>query len=161
MKEIEIIDNFLDKDLFENLKKFINDPNFPWYYNNCKVKNGDNSFQFNHTIYVDHNILSNEFHNNLFNVYKKLNCKSIIRVKANLTTRENSIFTYGLHNDYKFECKTSIFYINTNNGKTIFENGTQIESIENRMITFPSQLLHSGTSHTDEKVRIVINFNYF
>jgi hypothetical protein len=161
MKEIEIIDNFLDKDLFENLKKYIINDYFPWFFNDYKTKEGDKHFQFTHTCYKDHNIKSHEFHNKLINVYNKLNFKSILRVKANLTTRENKIFTYDFHNDMPFECKTSIFYINTNNGKTIFENGNKIESIENRMITFPSQLLHSGTSHTDEKVRIVINFNYF
>ncbi len=161
MKEVEIIDNFLDKDSFENLKKYIINDYFPWYFNNYKIKEGDKHFQFTHTCYKDHNIRSHEFYNKLINVYNKLNCKSIIRVKANLTTRENKIFTYDFHNDMPFECKTSIFYINSNNGKTIFENGDKIESIENRMITFPSQLLHSGTSHTDEKVRIVINFNYF
>ena len=56
---------------------------------------------------------------------------------------------------------TSIFYINTNDGYTKFEDGTKIESIANRMITFPANINHTGTSCTDEQTRVVINFNYF
>jgi hypothetical protein len=161
MNNIEIFDNFLDEKTFLNLKNYIYNINFPWYYSDSKVRNNDNFFQFNHTIFIDHNILSFELHKILYDVYKKLNCKSLIRVKANLTTREKEIFNYDFHNDYNFDCKTSIFYINSNDGKTIFQTGEQIESLENRMITFPSTLLHTGTSHTNTKERIVLNFNYF
>ena len=56
---------------------------------------------------------------------------------------------------------TSIFYVNTNNGYTKFEDGTKVESVANRMVIFPSNMKHIGTSCTDEKTRVVINFNYF
>ena len=55
---------------------------------------------------------------------------------------------------------TSIFYVNTNNGYTVFEDGTKVESVANRMLTFPSNLKHCGTSCTDKNIRSVINFNY-
>ena len=41
------------------------------------------------------------------------------------------------------------------------EDGTKVESIANRMVTFPSNMKHKGTSCTDERTRVVINFNYF
>ena len=56
---------------------------------------------------------------------------------------------------------TSIFYVNTNNGYTEFEDGTKVESVENRLVTFSLNMKHRGTSCTDEKTRVVINFNYF
>ena len=56
---------------------------------------------------------------------------------------------------------TSIFYVNTNNGYTKFEDGTKVESVANRMLTFPANMKHIGTSCTDEQTRVVINFNYF
>ena len=56
---------------------------------------------------------------------------------------------------------TSIFYMNTNNGYTKFEDGTKIESVANRLVSFPSNMKHKGTSCTDEKTRVVINFNHF
>ena len=56
---------------------------------------------------------------------------------------------------------TAIFYLNSNNGYTEFEDGTKVESVANRFVSFPSTLKHRGTSCTDENVRVVINFNYF
>ena len=57
--------------------------------------------------------------------------------------------------------KTGIFYLNTTNGPTIFEKTETIKSIENRMIIFPTKMLHAGSTHTDTEVRGVINFNWF
>jgi len=57
---------------------------------------------------------------------------------------------------------TSIFYLNTNNGITIFEDTKEeVESVSNRMITFPGYLRHTGTTATDKPHRILININYF
>ena len=47
------------------------------------------------------------------------------------------------------------------NGYTIFEDGAKVESVANRMITFPANVKHKGTSCSDEKTRVNINFNYF
>ena len=47
-----------------------------------------------------------------------------------------------------------------NNGYSEFEDGTKVESVANRMVTFPANVKHTGTSCTDEKTRVVINFNY-
>ena len=55
---------------------------------------------------------------------------------------------------------SAIFYLNTNNGYTKFEDGTIISSIENRLVTFPSTMLHTGTSCTDTKYRLVLNLVY-
>ena len=43
----------------------------------------------------------------------------------------------------------------------MFKNGKVIDSVENRFIMFNSQLEHTGTTCTNQKRRIVINFNYF
>ena len=56
--------------------------------------------------------------------------------------------------------KTSILYLNTNNGYTRFEDGTKVESVANRMVTFPNQMMHTGTTTTDSEYRLVLNLNY-
>jgi len=56
---------------------------------------------------------------------------------------------------------TSIFHVNTNNGYTEFEDGTRVESVANRMVTFPTTMKYRNTSCSDSKTRITINFNYF
>ena len=50
--------------------------------------------------------------------------------------------------------------MNTNNGYTKFEDGTTVKSEANRMVTFPASMRHLGTTCTDQKIRVVINFNY-
>ena len=68
--------------------------------------------------------------------------------------------------DKKFEfaygvTETAIFYVNTNNGYTIFKDSQEkVDCIENRLVTFPTDTDHCGVSCTDSKQRVVINFNY-
>ena len=64
-------------------------------------------------------------------------------------------------NNFDFRGKTAIFYLNTNNGYTLFEDGTKIESVANRLLTFDANLPHTGTSCTDKQFRCVLNINYF
>ena len=66
-----------------------------------------------------------------------------------------------VHEKILSQITTSIFYVNTNNGYTKFEDGTKVESVANRLVSFPANKKHTGTSCTDEKTRVVINFNYF
>ena len=71
---------------------------------------------------------------------------------------------FKFHKDCPWDFKwwTAIFYVNTNNGKTIFKhNKEQISSRENRVVIFDGRLKHAGTTCTDAKNRIVINLNYF
>ena len=50
--------------------------------------------------------------------------------------------------------------MNTNNGYTTFKDGTKVDSVANRMIIFDSELDHTGTTCTDQKSRVIINFNF-
>ena len=99
---------------------------------------------------------------------EKIKAVSLWRIKANLLTRTPNIVENSFHVDMTKlpeeklkQWTTAIFYVNTNNGYTEFEDGTKVESVANRMVTFPANLKHRGTSCTDEKTRVVINFNYF
>ena len=92
---------------------------------------------------------------------KRLDLRSVVRIKANLNPRHTEIVKHGYHVDVPFECTTAIFYVNSNDGRTEFNDGQVIESKANRLITFPSTKIHSGTTCTNEKRRVVINFNYF
>ena len=93
---------------------------------------------------------------------------SLWRIKANLLTRTPNIVKNAFHVDMSYASEeklkqwtTSIFYVNTNNGYTKFEDGTKVECVANRMVTFPANMKHGGTSCTDKRIRVVINFNYF
>ena len=158
---IQVIDKFLNVEDLNILSSLMNSENFPWYYKDHKVIPGDGHSQFVHTFYNDFNSTSS-FFNYLMPFINKLKISSIKRIKANMTLKSNKIISYKFHTDFiDKNIKTGIFYINTNNGKTIFKNGKEVESIKNRMIIFPSKLEHTGTSNTDTQNRIVINFNWF
>lgn len=162
---IKVIDNFLDKNILKSLKENFLNNEFPWFYEKGKVFNTDNTFQFGHLFFNNNH--SNSHYVNLLNpVFEKLKLKSLVRCKLNLTTKEKTIFKYGFHTDVNFDdenCKTAILYLNTNNGKTVFEKESisDIASIENRILIFPSNYKHSGTSTTNKQYRMVLNINYF
>lgn len=159
---IQVIDKFLNVEDLNILSSIINSDNFPWYYNNHKVMPGDGHSQFIHTFYNDFNQTSGYFNSLILPFINKLKISSIKRIKANMTLKNIKIIKYKFHTDFLDKnMKTGIFYVNTNNGKTIFKNGKEVDSIKNRMVIFPSNLEHTGTSNTDTENRIVINFNWF
>jgi hypothetical protein len=164
---IRIIDNFIAVDDFKEIQNTLLGPWFPWYFNNDIISpeitrsesNNLYNFQFIHTFYKNYAPQSQWV--DLINpLIKKLNPLAIFRIKANLNTFKNKNFHYGFHVDNDFEKITSgIYYINTNNGKTVFKDGTEIDAVENRLVLFNSQTEHSGMSCTDQKSRCVINVN--
>ena len=164
-KDMDIIDNFLDQDEFDELQRMMLHNDFPWYFNDEIVSDTDNhgAFQFVHMFYDGYRPFSQNYIN-LTPISVKLKPCAIIRIKANLHPRTREIEVHEFHVDFdpvKLTHTTSIFYVNTNNGYTIFEDGTKVESVANRMITFPGNMKHTGTSCTDEQTRVIINFNYF
>lgn len=172
-KKIEplVIDNFLDKQSFQVLQKIMLGYDFGWFYNNQIDYSDDvNKFQFIHLFYQDNIGINSDSYLILNTIIDKLKPKEIIRIKANLLTRTLDVAVNNFHVDVdldsikdlplKTNVKTAIFYINTNNGYTEFEDGSTVKSIENRMVIFPSEISHRGTSCTDQNTRVVINFNY-
>ena len=161
---ITIIDNFLGKDEFKDLQDFIMGPWMPWAYNDALLTNVDDNslydFQFVHTFYKDHKPHS-DLLSKLDPIMSKINPAAVLRIKANLNPRTDNLYLHKLHTDVDdYKCTTALFYINTNNGYTIFEDGTKVESVANRFVFFDSTMKHAGTSCTDQKIRVVINFNY-
>jgi hypothetical protein len=159
---MEEIKNFLPKENFLNLQKIILGDYFPWYYNPYVInEKTDNFFQFTHLFYSNYSIQSNYF-NIISPLVEKINPKAILRIKANLLTKTNEIIEHGFHvDDLSNEMKTAIFYCNTNNGYTKFKNNTIVNSEENKLIKFNTNKYHTGSSCTDEDIRVVINLNYY
>ena len=152
-------DNFLTEDKFQRLQTIILGEEFEWYYlDNIDYIDDPYKFQFTHAFFDQElgGVLSD--HYDVFNLID-----GSYRIKANLLPRTSEIEVNRFHTDIQRDSDqytTSILYMNTNNGYTEFENGWKIESVANRLITFPAGLKHRGTSCTDKKIRVVINFNY-
>jgi len=160
---VKIIDNFLPEEIFKLLQDIILGNNFDWYYNNYidYQNKPTKQFQFIHFFF------NNNWRGSSFNIIEPIlsiiKPFSLVRIKANLITKSENIVVNQFHKDFEYvnNLTTGIFYINTCNGYTLFKDDTKIKSVANRFVSFDSQLNHTGTSCTDENIRVVINFNYF
>ena len=169
---IKIYDDLLSPKEYREIKNtFLNNKfPLPWYWSDVvgddflDVDQLDN-YQLSHTLYNNctPNLEEGSGYvavNPIIN-HPDLDIRALIRIKANLNVRTSKIIRHGFHVDVPFDCMTGIYYVNNNDGYTEFKDGTKVESVANRMVTFPSQALHSGTSCTNQKRRVVINFVYF
>jgi len=171
-KNIEIIDNFLPEEDFNSILTNISSPTWPWRFSEgvsdpTENESNPNAYQLVYLFYDRWGQYQSgmEFISPLIN---KISPLSFLRIKANLlvATKKIEVFNYHVdvnnpHTDNKLKnSRTSIYYLNSNNGKTIFEDGSEVKSISNRFISFPSHMMHTGTTCTDQKRRLVINLNY-
>ena len=110
----------------------------------------------------DNNVPSStHFDNILPLIMKKIDVKTLIRVKINSYTKEDKLIEHDLHTDYDYSNNGAIFSINTCDGYTKLEDGTKIESVANRMLFFDASKPHCSTNTTNQARRVNINFNYF
>ena len=166
-ENIKIEDNYLDQEKFDELQTIIMGKRIDWHYNDGIDYKEKDKFQFTHLFYHVPGPRSILFEK-LEIILEIINPILLWRIKANLLTKTSNIIENTFHVDMMEvseekikQLTTSIFYVNTNNGYTTFEDGTKVESVANRLVSFPSNMKHKGTSCTDEKIRVVINFNYF
>jgi hypothetical protein len=187
-KKPKIIDNFLPEETYLELKQMLTGNSFPWYYNQSVVHEKEdaisNEYQFTH-IFLKDSLITSDFFNALILPFVKIiDPIALIRVKANLIMRSSAPVTHEWHTDIANfdEGYTAVYYVNTNNGKTLFKTKTadlegeaettkvtllktktmdlEVESVANRLVVFPSSMLHAGVTTTDAKYRTVINFNF-
>lgn len=156
---VVIKDNFLSEEHFLNIKNLFLSANFPWYYTEPDTAYRDGINQFCHVFFYQETLRS-EFFPILNPILSQFTIHNLFRVKANLNPKTRQLEKGTLHTDTNVDCNTMLYYVNTNDGYTFFENGDIIESIENRLVIFPSHFRHAGTSCTNENARCVINFNF-
>jgi hypothetical protein len=159
----EIIDNFLSDEEFLSIKNSILHPNFPWNLTPV-VSNKKEKLPTPASYYFTHEFWSGfytEPESQMFApILNQIECKAIMRIKANLYPSTETIVHHMDHIDYDFPHRGAILYLNTNNGFTVVD-GKEIESIENRLLLFDPTVPHHSTTCTDEKCRINVNFNFF
>jgi|TARA_B100000085_G_C18435807_1_gene468671 hypothetical protein len=160
---IEVIENFLPKTQFKPLQE--------WFMNHCEwtyvpyvVGEGEDhpdDYQFSHMFWFPNRGVVSPYMDKISPLLFKINPQVWIRVKANMRMKTDEVRVGGYHIDVgPFGHTTSIYYINSNDGRTTFENGEEFQSVENTLITFPSRLKHAGSTPSSTKTRIVLNLNY-
>ena len=166
--KFKIIKNFLEPNFFENLKGNILNLEFPWYRRKRQVFTKDKLElgYFTHSFYNNHTATSPYSRDWILPILDKLNAKSVIEVRANLTP---SVFFLGnrgsaFHTDHPTKNKTAILYLNTCDGGTDIEVDNEcifVQAEENKIVIFDSNLLHRGVVSNNSDFRWIINFNYF
>jgi len=164
----KVIDDFLDKETYTSFSNYLKSEEVPWYLRkidttmgNTKNKNGFFSFCF----YNDHAPNHDAFYQFMPTFINKLKAESLIQIRANLTFRDIDSRESAFHNDYLYDkATTGIFYLTTCNAKTVLDLpgvNKSIESVENRMLLFPTKIKHNVIYQTDVHRRYVVNFNFF
>lgn len=160
----KIIDNFLPVLEFDVLQDAIlnTENDFNWYFMDAISSHLDkDQFYFTHSIFSNSEIITADTTWYVMRVlFEKLNMKALIRAKINCYTRTEKILEHSLHKDLPFKHKGCVFYLNTNDGYTLLEDGTKIKSIANRVLLFNPNDLHASTSTSDTNRRVTININW-
>ena len=184
--DITIIDNFLSKEDFDRISNSIISPEWPWTCGpsisasgyGMKEEDIDIEERFDRQLvnviyntsrprqrFKSQDLISEEYRL-LMPIFKKLSLssKNLERVKVNLSLCKERTMCSGYHVDATPNSDgkgmTAVYYLNTNNGKTIFKNGHECESVENRIVIFPNTWYHKPQYQTDTAVRVVINLNW-
>lgn len=183
INDITIIDNFLEENEYNRIKTILYSPDFIWSKNRI---NGDYeldgrgnkidrtinemfNIQMTHGTYLDMDApkripgIKSSFFKEIRPILLKINPFHLLRVKANLTFNHQEKLAGNFHVDvgvFSGMGMTAIMYFTTSNGPTEFKNGRIVNSVENRLVIFPNEFLHTGYRSTNTKERIVLNINW-
>jgi hypothetical protein len=158
---IEVFDNYTDQQWFDQLVEHTNQPNF-WMYCPITDYEGDGTCKFWHPIFIRFRVFS-ELHKFMKPFYEHINCGALIKNKIDFTLKTKTPKQNIMHVDIPsidVPYKTGILYLTTNNGYTLFEDGTKVESVANRFVMFDGNIEHCGVSQTDVNERICMNINW-
>jgi hypothetical protein len=168
-KKVQIFNNFLDQEVFLEIKKFIMSPRCQWrYVNYIAHKDGrdnDNDGYFVHSFKDCHpQTFEDRYPESphfplIAKILDKIQYQNILRIRSSLYPRRDVQKPDPFHVDYNFPHRVCIFYVNTNNGYTMFENGEKIPSVENQLATFDGSEKHCSVVQTDTPARYIVNIN--
>jgi hypothetical protein len=160
---MKVIDNFLDQ---ESYKALYNDlylnKHIPYYigYPVATTTSDDGMF-FIHEFYQDDRVVSDYFDRIKSLLFNKLDYITLLRAKLNLYPKTDKVIQHEFHKDYLFVHKNAIYYLNSNNGYTMLENGTKVNSVANRLLLLEDNEVHASSTCSDSVARYTININYF
>jgi|13_taG_2_1085334.scaffolds.fasta_scaffold67330_2 hypothetical protein len=191
MDKFKIIENALPLPVFEELQGYVMGDSIPWYHYNAVTYPSTNlsfneshdkekieqtksivakgltptqkkyDYFMTHVVYVNNRIYSELAFEKLQPLIEILNPKTLIRIKINNYPQTPRVVHHQDHVDYDYTHKGALFCVNTNNGVTVIENKTEVESVENKLILFDTSKVHHGTTTSNNNRRINININYF
>ena len=184
MMKLQVIENYLDEKLHKKIETLFLSNRFDWYFISPTAtyfENGVDTFVPLDDIFIFVHCFVQEFEEAqttispyfeeymkpiLFNMQQTFgfpNPIGVLRVKANMYTNTGKSEATGPHTDFPGltipdTYVTMVYHVNGNNGATVVGDRV-IPSKANQLIAFDGTCEHYGISQTDEKVRLVVNFN--
>ncbi|MCS5588909.1 MAG: 2OG-Fe(II) oxygenase [Candidatus Thioglobus sp.] len=174
---ITVIDNFMDEEYHTALKELflsVNDritwvyvpsntsdhmpPPIEGYEGNVGIPQFVSQF-LNNAVWANQDIVAP--------LLNKIEPDGLFRIMANMKSKQESNVAGGWHYDPCPEMKevgknmVALYYVNDNNGGTVFDDGTKVDCKENRMVLFPCSMAHAPIHQTDIQTRVIININYY
>jgi hypothetical protein len=160
----EVIDNFLDKEYFDTIKNALTSDDMNWFYRDNLTSDDENGMCYFTHNFFSKNTISSPYFNLLEPLLDKLKISSLLQVRANMTISKKDTYESSWHVDFPDgPSRTAILYLTTCNAKTLIDVEKEIikiDSVENRILIFDTDISHKMVSATDAKRRIIINLNY-
>jgi len=163
----KVVDALLPPEALRDMLVAVQSESFPW--ERSEILRGDfpgldpqDNLQFVHGFYAWRNrrVYRSPFLHIIAPVLNWFGPMRLIKAKLNKTPGRSRHLEYGLHVDTRHrQALTAIYYLNDNNGYTLFEDGTRVASVANRLVIFSAALRHTGASCTDREARLVLNLN--
>ena len=174
LETYEVIDNFLHPLLFNEIKStIVFNSSFPLFIVTDVVAEDSEeyslrenwwNFYFVHKLYDNDKPYSHYFDDLssriLPSLYEKGGMKSLMRMKINYYPPTETLREHGKHQDDIYSHKAAVFSLNTCDGFTRMEDGTKIDSVENRLLIFDGISFHNSSTTTNTKGRYNINLNF-
>jgi hypothetical protein len=164
-----VVDDFLPRENYIIMKTMFESGEFDWHWSDHQVNHTD-SFYFYHLFFAKYYPTSKYFDNVRQNFLDFLPINSLINLRANLYTNTYGNGTSSKHADHFGETgkdhkhTTSVLHLGTNNGKFVLCIGDEevvLDTVDNRLVTFDSEIEHYIIHQTDADRRIVLNLNYY
>jgi hypothetical protein len=173
-----IVDNFLPRSYFNEIKQMIEHPSFRWNFSSILPEGTQD--QTNKDWYFMKRICShNEPIDDAIGYWQTIRpilyfledrldfvTDHIISCNVNSLMNQNRERAHGWHNDCPEPHFVALFYINTcMTSPTLFEDGNHVDHFENRMLFFEGgdhlNRKHSTNLPLDVERRLAINFNLY
>lgn len=161
---MKVIDNFLSPTDFKTISDEILGQYFSWsfWHEVADFNDVDDYCNYKYFHMAFENIQLTSAVNLLapFINDQRLDCNGMKRIILNSYPWTSEVYKHGVHEDYMFPHKGALLNLTTCDGYTVVE-GKKILSVANRVILHDPSKPHYGTTTSNAKRRVVINFNYF
>ena len=166
---LQVINNFLNNNEFHSIRQIITSSHFPWYF----PESGEKKFIHNLVKKNEEDIKTSFWITPILSpIIRKLEVygkdipdKNVISANIVLTHKTKETFeSKPIEDVFKIDLnepsETAKLYLNNNNGYTKIVGGDKVESVQNRLLIFPTNTSHFEATSTNMDYRMVLNVVY-